>query len=65
LAIHYERRAGDPHEAARVSRYALLELRRAGRLGLIPPRRQAYFAERFTRRLARLTKKLAQEITDA
>ena len=65
LAIHYERRAGDPHEAARVSRYGLLELRRADRLGLIPPHKHAYFAERFTRRLARLTKKLAKENTDA
>ena len=37
LAIHYERRAGDPSEAARLTRFALGELRRARRLGLIPP----------------------------
>ncbi len=58
LAIHYERRAGDPREAARVARYALGELRRAQRLGLIPPLRHAYFAARFARRLARLEAKL-------
>lgn len=58
LAIHYERRAGDPREAARVARYALCELRRAQRLGLIPPLRHAYFAGRFARRLARLEAKL-------
>ncbi len=65
LAIHYERRAGDPHEAARVARYALVELRRAHRLGLIPPNRHAYFAERFTRRLARLARKLEHGIAEA
>jgi uncharacterized protein YprB with RNaseH-like and TPR domain len=60
LAIHYERRVGDPREAARVARYALGELRRAQRLGLIPPLRHAYFAARFARRLARLEMKLGR-----
>lgn len=60
LAIHYERRAGDPSEAARLTRFALGELRRARRLGLIPPHRHEYFAARFERRLTRLATKLAR-----
>jgi uncharacterized protein YprB with RNaseH-like and TPR domain len=60
LAIHYERRAGDPREAARLTRFALGELRRAKRLGLIPPHRHEYFAARFERRLTRLATKLAR-----
>jgi hypothetical protein len=63
LAIHYERRVGDPREAARLARLALGELRRAHRLGLIPPHRHAYFAARFERRLARLATKLAPQNT--
>lgn len=57
LAIHYERRAADPAEAARVARSALWKLRRAQRLGLIEIRRHAYWLERFEQRLARLIQK--------
>jgi uncharacterized protein YprB with RNaseH-like and TPR domain len=57
LAIHYERRAADPAEAARVARMALAKLRRAQRLGLIESRRHAYWIERFEQRLARLIQK--------
>ena len=35
LAIHYERRAREPHRAAELVRKALAELRRANRLGMI------------------------------
>jgi uncharacterized protein YprB with RNaseH-like and TPR domain len=57
LAIHCERRAGDPAEAARVVRMALAKLRRAQRLGLIAPHRCAHWLGRFEQRLARLHQK--------
>jgi hypothetical protein len=57
LAIHYERRAGDSEEAARVARLALAKLRRAQRLGLIEPARHAHWLARFEQRLSRLAQK--------
>jgi uncharacterized protein len=57
LAIHYERRAADPAQAARVAGMALAKLRRAQRLGLIESHRHAYWLERFEQRLERLGRK--------
>lgn len=57
LAIHHERRAGGPAEAARVARLALASLRRARRLGLVEAHRHAYWLARFEQRLARLIRK--------
>ena len=57
LAIHYERRAGDSEEAARVARLALAKLHRAQRLGLIEPARHAHWLARFEQRLSRLAQK--------
>ena len=57
LAIHCERRAGDPAEAARVVRMALAKLRRAQRVGLLAAHRYAHWRGRFERRLARLEQK--------
>jgi len=57
LAIHYERRVGDPRQAARVARLALAQLRRAQRLGLIEPHHHALWHARFAQRLARLAQK--------
>ena len=62
LAIHYEKNARDPQEAARISRFALGELRSALRLGLIAPYRHAHFLARFERRLARLQGRLAERL---
>ncbi len=61
LAIHYERREGSPREAVRVSRFALMELRRAQRLGLMPHHRVMHFVIRFEQRLARLERNAAGE----
>jgi hypothetical protein len=58
LAIHYERRAGDPAEAARVTRLALAKLHRAQRLGLIESARHEHWLARFEHRLARLEGKM-------
>ena len=63
LAIHYERRAGDPIEAARVARLALAKLRRAQRLGLIEPQRHAHWLARFEHRLARLAQKSSRALS--
>ena len=63
MAIHFERRAKDLTEAARVTRLGLRELRRAQRLGMIPAGRHAQLAERFNRRLARIEGKIG--IADA
>ncbi len=53
LCIHYERRMGDLAEAARMTRRAITQLRRAQRLALIEPQRHAHWAARFGRRLER------------
>jgi uncharacterized protein YprB with RNaseH-like and TPR domain len=58
LAIYSERRARDFNEAARLSRLALAELRRASRLGLITPERHEHRSAGLKRRLARLGPKL-------
>lgn len=57
LCIHYERRAGNMAEAIRLTRSALVQLRRAQRLALMEPHRNAHWKDRFTRRLARLEQK--------
>lgn len=60
LAIYYERRERDYSEAARLSRLALAELRRASRLGLARPERHDDLSTRHKRRLARLEIKTLQ-----
>jgi hypothetical protein len=57
LAIHYERREKDYVEAARLTRLALVELRRALRIGLMRPSRIEQLAAEFNRRLVRLETK--------
>jgi uncharacterized protein YprB with RNaseH-like and TPR domain len=59
LAIHYERRERNYGEAARVSRLALAELRRASRLG-IASQRDDRVSARLQRRLMRLEAKSRQ-----
>jgi uncharacterized protein len=59
LAIHYERRVGDQHEAARLTRTAIAELRRASRCGCVARSRSASLLVRFQHRLARLERKIA------
>jgi uncharacterized protein len=54
LAIHYERRAREPHRAAELARNALAALRRANRLGAIAAPAYRQKKERFEKRLARL-----------
>ena len=58
LAIHYERRAGNPLRASELARRALREMRRAGRLGTIAAHVYKQQRERFKRRLARLERKM-------
>jgi uncharacterized protein YprB with RNaseH-like and TPR domain len=66
LAIYYEHHAREPHQAARVARSALAELRRAHRQGTIAAAMHRRCRERFEHRLARLERKagcsLLQEI---
>jgi len=57
LAIHYERRSGQPERAAELARRALAELRRANQLGLIAGAAYRQSHARFERRLARLERK--------
>ncbi len=57
LALHYERRERDYDEAARLTRSALGELRKASRLGLIGPERHALLSQRLKKRLIRLQSK--------
>jgi uncharacterized protein YprB with RNaseH-like and TPR domain len=57
LAIHYERRAREPHRAADLARRALAGLRRANRLGTIAAAAYRQKRERFEKRLARLERK--------
>jgi uncharacterized protein YprB with RNaseH-like and TPR domain len=65
LAIHYERRAREPHRAAELAREALMELRRANRIGTIAPGACRQRRERFERRLARLERNAARALLDA
>jgi uncharacterized protein YprB with RNaseH-like and TPR domain len=60
LAIHYERRAGNPREAESAAQLALKELHRAQRLGLVQAGRHARLAARLARRLDRLERKLRE-----
>ena len=57
LAIYYEHRARQPHRAAAFAKKALLELRRANRLGLVGSAYYRKRRERFERRLNRLERK--------
>ena len=58
LAIHYERRLGDRREAARLTRSAIAELRKASRCGYVAPSRSANLLARFQHRLARIERKI-------
>ena len=57
LAIYYERRKRNTFEAARLTRLALSELRRAYRLGLIRSEHHQQLSEQFNRRLSRLERR--------
>lgn len=57
LALHYERRERNYHEAAHTTRSALGELRKASRLGLIGPQRHAHLSQRLKKRLIRIQTK--------
>lgn len=57
LAIHYERHASLPEEAAAVSRQALITLHAAFRAGRLSAKRYLGYHARFQRRLARLRAK--------
>jgi uncharacterized protein len=61
LAIHYERRAREPHRAAILIRQALAELRKANRLGIISSSAYRKRRERFDRRLARLERRTERQ----
>jgi uncharacterized protein len=65
LAIHYEHRAREPHRAAALVRRALVELRRANRLGTITPAAHRAWRLRFHQRLARLERKAGRSLLDA
>jgi uncharacterized protein YprB with RNaseH-like and TPR domain len=59
LAIHYEKRVGDHHEAARLTRAAIAELHKSARHGFIAPSRTAGLLMQFQHRLARLERKIS------
>ena len=65
LAIHYERRAGEPERAADVVRDALKELRSAKRNGIISEAAHRKRVMRFERRLVRLSRKPRRPLLDA
>jgi uncharacterized protein len=65
LAIYFEHHAREPHQAARVARSALAELRRAHRQGTIAAALHRRCRERFEHRLARLERKAARSLLDA
>jgi tetratricopeptide (TPR) repeat protein len=58
LAIHYERRAGDPERALALARRAMSELRGASRLGTISAIACRVQRERFEARASRLEEKV-------
>ncbi len=63
LALHYERRLGDPREAARLTRAAIAALRKSTRVGFISPARAATLQAKFRLRLTRLERKIAAQQT--
>jgi hypothetical protein len=65
LAIHFERRAREPHRAAATTRAALCELRRAGKLGVIAAAEYRRKRVRFESRLARLERKAGHSLLEA
>ena len=65
LAIYYEHHVREPHEAARVARRALSELRRAQREGTIAAAVHRRCRERFEHRLARLERKAGRSLLEA
>ncbi len=64
LAIHYERRAADLHQAAILVRQALAELPRAAHLGILTALLCSRYRARFEKRLARLEKRLSRTLLD-
>lgn len=65
LAIHYEHRAREPRRAAVLVRKALIELRRANRLGTIASSAHKTWRLRFQQRLARLERKAGRSLLDS
>jgi uncharacterized protein len=65
LAIHYERRAREPHRAAALARRALADLRKANRLGTIAPGAYRRCRAQFEKRLARLERKAGRTLLDS
>ncbi|HXW55470.1 MAG TPA: ribonuclease H-like domain-containing protein [Candidatus Cybelea sp.] len=59
LAIHFERRARDPHRARNLVRQALAELARGRHLGTISAALYLRYQRSFHKRLARLDRKMA------
>jgi tetratricopeptide (TPR) repeat protein len=64
LAIHFERRVREPERAAQLTRTALVELRKANRLGLIAPAIYRRSHARFEKRLARLERKMRPQLSE-
>jgi tetratricopeptide (TPR) repeat protein len=65
LAMYYEHRAREPHEAAAIVRRALVELRKSNRLGMMAAGVYRRVRERFEHRLARLERSLGKSLLDA
>lgn len=65
LAIYFEHEAREPHRAAALARKALVELRRANRLGTIAAVAYRQARTRFEHRLARLERKAGRTLLDA
>jgi uncharacterized protein len=65
LAIYFEHQAREPHRAAGVMRKALVELRRANRLGTIAAVAYRQARARFEHRLARLERKAGRTLLDS
>jgi hypothetical protein len=64
LAIYYEHRARDPHQAREVVRQALDELRRANHTGAITPGAYREIRARFEHRMVRLERKSRGPLLD-
>jgi uncharacterized protein YprB with RNaseH-like and TPR domain len=65
LAIHFEHRVREPHQAAELARKALLELRNAHRLGTIAPAAYRERRAQFEKRLVRLERKAGHRLLGA
>lgn len=65
LAVHYEHRANDPRRAASFVKKALIELRRANRLGTISPAAYRKHRTGFEHRMARLERKAGRSLLEA